>query len=185
MTVHSLCHLLLTSHRFHLCSRRGNYRRRECQGAGGPQSLSAPGSHSIIYRFSWFSHVEPCFSIFFVILFKEIVGRHRQKKPSSRKDWALFLPVASEKKKEGNREYIEICCRLQVFYGYSNFNLIWEPFCLYKVSCMTIFPPCHATTTSRQAQLLESSFRTMRFYWFTLTRDATLWSLKLPTRGGS
>lgn len=86
MTVHSLCHLLLTSHRFHLCSRRGNYRRRECQGAGGPQSLSAPGSHSIIYRFSWFSHVEPCFSIFFVILFKEIVGRHRQKKPSSRKD---------------------------------------------------------------------------------------------------
>ena len=52
-------------------------------------------------------------------------------------------------------------------------------------ACMTIFPPCHSTTTSRQAHLLELSFCAMRFYWFTLTGDATLWSLKLPTWGGS
>ena len=34
MTVHSLCHLLVKSHRFHLCSRRGNYHGCECQGVG-------------------------------------------------------------------------------------------------------------------------------------------------------
>ena len=108
MTVHSLCHLLVKSHRFHLCSRRGNYHGCECQGVG------TLGSSESVCPWVWFYYllvqlVLSCralfqlWGIFFPILFKEIVGRHRQKKPSSRKDWALFLPVASEKKRRKPR----------------------------------------------------------------------------------